>query len=96
MMVIGGQFFNASTRLHDMVDQVEVLGSRGSCLVGSLPSPLYGLTAARLGNTVLACGGFHHYYRNLISCPSLNDLIPCPGVSATSSPLPAASGECRG
>ena len=74
-MVIGGQFFNASTRLHDKVAQVEVLGSRGSCLVASLPSPLYALTAARVGNTVLACGGFHHYYRNSISYPSLYYLI---------------------
>ena len=65
MMVLGGQFFNASSRLHDMVDQVEVLGPRGSCLVASLPSPLYGLTAARLGETVVACGGFNQYYRNI-------------------------------
>ena len=32
-MVIGGQYFNATTRLHDMVHQVEVLGPRGSCEV---------------------------------------------------------------
>ena len=62
-MVIGGQYFNASSRLHDMVAQVEVVGPRSSCLVSSLPSPLYGLTAARRGDSVLACGGFHHYYR---------------------------------
>ena len=77
-MVIGGQFFNTSTRNHDMVPQVEVLGSQRSCQVGlkvgaaanstilqigSLPSPLYGLTAGLVGDTVLACGGFHYYYR---------------------------------
>ena len=33
LMVIGGQYFNATTRLHDMVHQVEVLGPRGSCEV---------------------------------------------------------------
>ena len=63
MMVLGGQYFNASSRLHDMVHQVEVLGTRASCEVAPLPSPLYGLTAARLGDTVVACGGFHQYYR---------------------------------
>ena len=62
-MVLGGQFFNASSRLHDMVSEVEVLGARGSCQVAPLPSPLYGLTAARLGDKVVACGGFHQYYR---------------------------------
>ena len=63
MMVLGGQFFNASSRLHDMVDQVEVVGTRTSCQVAPLPSPLYGLTAARLGEKVVACGGFNQYYR---------------------------------
>ena len=63
-MVLGGQYFNASSRLHDMVHQVEVLGARGSCQVAPLPSPLYGLTAARVGETVVACGGFHQYYRS--------------------------------
>ena len=64
LMVLGGQFFNASSRLHDMVHQVEVLGPRASCQVAPLPSPLYGLTAARLGEKVVACGGFHQYYRS--------------------------------
>ena len=32
-MVIGGQFFNTSTRDHDMVPQVEVLGREKSCQV---------------------------------------------------------------
>ena len=63
MMVLGGQYFNASSRLYDVVAEVEVVGARGSCLVAPLPSPLYALTAARVGNTVLACGGFHQYYR---------------------------------
>ena len=80
LMVIGGQYFNATTRLHDMVHQVEVLGPHGSCEVtethsrqllclfvpvqiSPLPSPLYGLTAGRVGDTVYACGGYHHYYR---------------------------------
>jgi len=63
LMVIGGQFFNTSTRDHDMVPQVEVLGRQKSCQIGSLPSPLYGLTAGLVGDTVLACGGFHYYYR---------------------------------
>ena len=31
--------------------------------ISPLPSPLYGLTAGRVGDTVYACGGFHHYYR---------------------------------
>ena len=62
-MVLGGQFFNASSRLHDMVSEVEVVGARASCQLAPLPSPLYGLTAARVGDTVLACGGYHQYYR---------------------------------
>ena len=36
-MVIGGQFFNASSRLHDTLDKVEVLGPRGSCQVIFMP-----------------------------------------------------------
>ena len=32
-MVLGGQYFNTSTRLHDMVHQVEVLGPTKSCEV---------------------------------------------------------------
>ena len=31
--------------------------------IAPLPSPLYGLTAGRVGDTVYACGGYHHYYR---------------------------------
>ena len=31
--------------------------------ISPLPSPLYGLTAGRVGDTVYACGGYHHYYR---------------------------------
>ena len=81
-MVLGGQFFNTSSRLHDMVPQVEVLGPEKACQVdllsmhnaqnrlkcnpqqiGSLPSPLYGLTAAKIGDSVIACGGYHYYYR---------------------------------
>jgi len=62
-MVLGGQFFNTSSRLHDMVPQVEVLGPEKACQIGSLPSPLYGLTAAKIGDSVIACGGYHYYYR---------------------------------
>ena len=63
LMVLGGQYFNASSRLYDVVAQVEVVGPRGSCQLPPLPSPLYALTATRVGETVVACGGFHYYYR---------------------------------
>eukprot|EP00092_Neocalanus_flemingeri_P035956 GFUD01039149.1.p1 GENE.GFUD01039149.1~~GFUD01039149.1.p1 ORF type:complete len:358 (+),score=104.04 GFUD01039149.1:162-1076(+) len=46
-----------------MVPQVEVIGRERTCQIGSLPSPLYGLTAGLVGDMVLACGGFHYYYR---------------------------------
>ena len=35
-----GQFYNTSTRLHDPVGEVEVVGVRGSCQAGSLPVPV--------------------------------------------------------
>ena len=48
-MVLGGQFFNVSSRLYDVVAEVEVVGPRGSCQLPPLPSPLYALTATRVG-----------------------------------------------
>jgi len=33
LMVIGGQYFNASSREHDMVTSVEVIGQSKSCQV---------------------------------------------------------------
>jgi len=63
LMVIGGQYFNASTRLRTAINNVEVLGPGKSCEVAPLPTPLYGMTAGLLGDTVYVCGGFHRYYR---------------------------------
>ena len=49
--------------------------------IGSLPSPLYGLTAGRVGDTVLACGGFHYYYRwAQYQSPALPTLLTLPQV----------------
>ena len=28
---------------------------------------MYGLTAGLVGDTVYACGGFHHYYREIVT-----------------------------
>lgn len=65
-MVIGGQYFNVSSREHDMVRQVEVIGAKKTCEIAPLPAPVYGLAAGRLGaDSVLACGGYHHYYRSV-------------------------------
>ena len=35
--------------------------------VASLPVELYGMTAAKVGDTVLTCGGFSHHYRSISS-----------------------------
>ena len=37
------------------------------CQIAPLPSPVYGLTAGLVGDTVFACGGFHHYYREIVT-----------------------------
>jgi len=64
LMVIGGQSFNSTTRGHDHISQVEVIGSTNSCVLPHpFPTPVYGLTAGRVGDSVVACGGFLHYYR---------------------------------
>ena len=43
---------------------MEIIGPRGnSCEIAPLPEPLHGFTMARLGRSVVACGGFHRYER---------------------------------
>ena len=43
---------------------MELIGTRGnSCEIAPLPEPLHGFTMARLGRSVVACGGFHRYER---------------------------------
>jgi len=64
LMVIGGQFFNTTSRHHETVSSVEVIGEKGLCEIAGLPTPLYGMSAGRIGNRVLVCGGFYYYYRN--------------------------------
>ncbi|XP_023330209.1 kelch-like protein 25 [Eurytemora carolleeae] len=65
LMVIGGQFFNASSREHETVSSVEIIGENAVCEIDSLPTPLYGMSAGRVGDRVYVCGGFYYYYRLL-------------------------------
>jgi len=65
LMVMGGQFMNTSVTPaeHQHLSDVEIIGRDTSCQVASLPVELYGMTAAKVGDTVLTCGGFSHHYR---------------------------------
>ena len=45
--------------------------------IAPLPSPVYGLTAGLVGDTVFACGGFHHYYREIVTSRQMvSNIIP--------------------
>jgi len=63
LMVIGGQFYNTTSRHHENTGAVEIVGLNSSCEIHGLPTPLHGMSAARLGDKVVTCGGYHDYYR---------------------------------
>jgi len=64
LMVIGGQYFNSTSREHQTTASVEIIGRNSSCEIHGLPTPLYGMSAARIENRVMVCGGFYEYYRS--------------------------------
>lgn len=62
LMVAGGYYHENGGDQY--LSSVEIIGPRGnSCEIAPLPEPLHGFTMARLGRSVVACGGFHRYER---------------------------------